>query len=77
MPRARLPRFQGRAAKSGRIAASATMNGVKARLKNGGADRDLAPGEHLGEERPHGAEEDDEGGDDEEEVVERRARSRG
>ena len=46
------------------------MKGVKARLKNGRADRDLAAGQDLGEERPHRAEEDDEGGDDEEEVVE-------
>ena len=53
------------------------MNGVKARSKNGGADRDLAAGGDLGDQRPDGAEEDDEGGDDEQEVVERRARSRG
>ena len=69
MARARLPRFQGRMARTGRTTASATMNGVKARSKKGGADRDLAPGEDLGEQRPDGAEEDDEGGDDEQQVV--------
>ena len=41
--RSRLPRFHGRAAKSGRIAASATMNGVKARSKNGGPTETLRP----------------------------------
>ncbi len=45
------------------------MNGVKARLKNGGPDRDLAAGGDLGDQRPHRAEEDDEGGGDEQQVV--------
>ena len=69
MARARLPRFQGRAAKSGRIDRERHHEGREGEVEERRADRDLAPGQHLGEERPHRAEEDDEGGDDEQQVV--------